>query len=183
MTEMFLERQFEPPMTPADVLEMARDATGCFGLHQVEWLGSLLSHDGRRMVCRFRAADMESARIALRQTNADLEVFWHGSVHSAPGLDEGDIASANILVERQFEDSVTLRQIQDIEDAGIWCLETRDVRFIRTYFSADQKRMICLYEAPDAESVRQAQRQAGVPFDDVWAFRFIGAADMACTSG
>jgi len=183
MTDMFLERHFEPPMTPADVIEMAGDSAGCFGLHRVEWLGSLLSHNGRRMICRFRAADMESARIALRQADANMDVFWRGSVHDAPGLDEGDIASANIVVERQFEDGVTLQEIQDIEDAGIWCLETRDVRFIRTYFSADQKRMLCLYEAPDAESVRQAQRQAGVPFDDVWAFRFLSAADIACANG
>jgi len=30
--------------------------------------------------------------------------------------------------------------------------------------------MICMYHAPDAESVRLAQRQAGMPIDDVWAF-------------
>ena len=33
--------------------------------------------------------------------------------------------------------------------------------------------MLCLYEAPDAESVRQAQREAGVPFERAWAFEAI----------
>jgi len=66
-----------------------------------------------------------------------------------------------------------LQKIQDIENAGIGCLESRNVRFIRTFFSADQKRMICLYAAPDAESVRQAQREAGVPFEEAWTFRAV----------
>lgn len=178
MTDMFLEREFEPPISPADVIALARESADCFNMHRVGWLGSLLSNDGRRMVCRFSAADMESTRIALRQSAADIRMLWRGSVHDAPGLEEQDIERANVLVARRFEDSVTLQEIQDIEDAGIWCLETRDVRFVRTYFSVDQKRMICLYEAPDAESVRQSQRQAGVPFEDAWGFTFIGMSSL-----
>jgi hypothetical protein len=42
---------------------------------------------------------------------------------------------------------------------------------VRTLFSTDRKRMICLYHAPDAESVRLAQRAAGMPFGEVWPFR------------
>ena len=29
--------------------------------------------------------------------------------------------------------------------------------------------MICLYEAPDAESVRHVQRQTGMPVQRIWA--------------
>jgi hypothetical protein len=43
------------------------------------------------------------------------------------------------------------------------------VRFVRTYFATDRRRMICLYVAPDAESVRLAQVQAGLPHAGVWA--------------
>jgi hypothetical protein len=39
--------------------------------------------------------------------------------------------------------------------------------------------MICLYEAPDAESVRQAQREAGVPFDEAWAFARYGPENLS----
>ena len=30
---------------------------------------------------------------------------------------------------------------------------------------------MCLYRAPDAESVRIAQREAGMPVERVWSFR------------
>lgn len=175
MTDLFLERQFDPALTPDEVMSMAFEAGDCFGLHQVAWHGSNLSLDGRKMVCWFSAPDLESARIALRKVDADSRVLWRGTVHDAPGADETSLRSANVLVERSFAEPVTLQEIQDIEDAGVGCLEMRNVRFMRSFFSSDRKRMICLYVAPDAESVRQAQREAGVPFDEIWAFRAVGS--------
>ena len=173
MTEVILERQFDPALTPEDVMDLAIKASDCFNMHRVDWHVSHLAMDGRKLICRFSAPDMESARIALRQSKMDGRKIWSVNVYDAPGIDEKDVRSASVLVERSFEAPVTLQQIQDIEDAGIGCLESRDVRFIRSYFSQDQKQMFCLYEAPDAESVRQAQREAGVPFDDAWTFRAI----------
>jgi len=174
VTDIFLERRFDPALSPAAVMELARQADGCFGIHRIEWHGSLLSLDGHRMLCWFSAPDMESARIAMRQIDADTRVIWRGNVYDGDGIVAKDIPTANVLVERSFENPVMLQEIQEIEDAGVSCLENRNVRFIRTFFSSDQKRMICLYQAPDADSVRQAQRQAGVPFDDAWAFRAVG---------
>ena len=178
MTDCFLERNFDPPIDTGKVLAMALDCFGCFSIHRVDWRTSFLSADGVRMICWFRAPDLESSRIAMRQSNVDCRNLWRGSVHDKPGLDGEEGAAANVLVERSFSEPVTLAQIQAIEDAGIHCLETRDVHFARTFFSADQKRMICLYRGPDAESVREAQRQAGVPFDAAWAFRAISPADL-----
>jgi hypothetical protein len=179
MTELILERTFDPAFTPGEVVELAADSADCFGMHRVAWEASYLSADGHKMVCHFRAPDMESVRIALRQIGSDLSVFWKGSVHDAPGIDASEIGKANVLVERSFDDGVVLQDIQDIEDAGIRCLEIRDVQFLRTFFSADRKRMICLYEAPDAESVRQAQREAGAPFDKAWAFARYGPENLS----
>jgi len=179
MTDLILERYFDATISSAEVLELAVDSASCFGMHRVDWNASYLAADGHKMVCNFSAPDMESARIALRQVGTDMKVFWKGSVHDVPGVDEAEIGKANVLVERSFDDDVTLQEIQDIEDAGIWCLEIRNVRFLRTFFSADRKRMLCLYEAPDAESVRQAQREAGVPFDEAWAFSRYGPENLS----
>jgi hypothetical protein len=76
-----------------------------------------------------------------------------------------------VVVERSFDSPVTLEEVQAIEDAGAACLAARNVEFVRTIFSRDRKRMICLYRAPDAEAVREAQRKAGMPVDAVWSFR------------
>jgi len=176
-TYLFLERRFEPALMPADVMAMAVNAAGCFGLHRVNWHYSLLSTDGHRMVCSFSAPDAESARIAMRQSSIDSTNLWRGHICDAPHVNAQDVLQANVLVERSFEQRVSLQEIQDIEDAGLGCLQSRRVRFIRTFFAADQKRMLCLYAAPDTESVREAQRQAGVPFADAWPFRLLGPTE------
>ena len=78
-----------------------------------------------------------------------------------------------VIVERQFEQAADLDALQAIEDAATGCLDMHRVTFIKTYFSIDKKRMICQYNAPDAESVRQAQRAAQMPFTHVWACQIL----------
>jgi hypothetical protein len=172
-THVFLERQFEPPIGGGDVLALAEAAASCLQMHRVGWNGSFLGSDGRLMLCWFTAADAESARIALRQVRADTRRLWPGTVHEGPVP-----AVPNVIVERGFGEPVTIEEIQAIEDAGAWCLEAHNVTFARTFFSGDRKRMLCLYEAPDAESVRLAQREAAMPMERVWAFRRYGIEDM-----
>lgn len=76
---------------------------------------------------------------------------------------------ALIAVERSFDASVEFEELQAAEDAAAWCLQMHRVSFRKTLFAEDGTRMLCFYEAPDAESVRSAQRQAGLPFDRIYA--------------
>lgn len=76
---------------------------------------------------------------------------------------------ALVIVERAFDEPKTFAELQAQEERHKWCLEQYGVVFLRSYMSADGKRMICLYDGPDAESVRQVNRQAGLPFERVWA--------------
>jgi hypothetical protein len=171
MSDVFYLRRMDPAVTEDDVQAMAVDAGGCLDMHRVQWEQSFLAHDGERMLCWYRAPDAESARIALQQLGSDMNTVWAGTVHDAPGPDAPTLADANVLVERSWDEPVTMEEIQAIEDAGAWCLETHKVKFVRTFFSTDRTRMVCLYQAPDAESVRLAQRQAEMPVDLAWAFR------------
>ena len=170
MTEVFLERQLTPPLDPTGVHALVAGGQPCFQLHRVQWQRSFLAGDGQRMLCWFRGPDAESVRIALRSAGAETDGLWAGTVHDAPDLSPELLAGANVAVVRSFAEPVALEEIQAIEDAGAWCLETHRVKFARTFFSRDRQRMICFYQAPDAESVRLAQRQAGMPVESVWAF-------------
>ena len=67
MSDVFLQRTFDPPLTEDAFRAMARESEGCFGLYRVEWRESFLSADGSRLVCRLVSPDVESARGALRQ--------------------------------------------------------------------------------------------------------------------
>jgi hypothetical protein len=75
---------------------------------------------------------------------------------------------AIVIVERKFDEANAFDELQAQEDSFAWCAEQHEVTFIRSYFSKDRKRMICEYEAPDAEAVRRVQRTASMPFERVW---------------
>ncbi len=177
MSDVILQRQFLEPLTDDALLEMVQGTSGCFDLYRVEWQESLLSRDRQHLLCHFRGPDAESVRTALRSIDTDMRVHWPGTVHDAPDRSPDEIRAANVLVLRSFDEPVALEDLQSIEDENIHCLETHRVRFMRTFFSTDRRRMACLYEAPDSESVRIAQRQAGMPFDAIWAFQRL-APDM-----
>lgn len=163
MTEAFLERTFDAPLTPADVVAGGRAAQWCFDLHRVRWNGSFLALDGRTMICAFSAPDMESARLAMRDQDTDLSRFWPGTVHgTAAGI------VPNIVVERSFASPVRYEDIKALGEAKAWCLETYDVKYSHTFFSLDGKRMLCFYSAPDAEAVRSVQREADAPVSALW---------------
>lgn len=78
---------------------------------------------------------------------------------------------ARVIVERRFDEPQAFDEIQAQEDRFAWCLEQHRVQFIRSYFSRDRRRMICEYEAPDAETVRKVQRTANMPFERIWTAR------------
>lgn len=80
-----------------------------------------------------------------------------------------------VIVERQFEEPVDFEKLLGSEEEAAWCVELYRVRYLRTYLSADRRRMVCLYEAPDAEAVRQVQRQSGTPFERIWPADMVGA--------
>ena len=166
MTPVILERQFRSAVDPAGFMRIVGDSVDCLPLYRVAWHESLLAADGSRLLCRFDAPDTEAVRIVGRRPEVESALAWAGTVH-----DTGREGLANVVVERAFSEPVNVESLQAIEDAGALCMELHRVTFLRTFFSLDSRRMLCLYQAPDAESVRLAQRQAGMPLERVWACR------------
>ena len=72
------------------------------------------------------------------------------------------------IVERQFDPPITEADLKATEGRMAPCLDLYNVRWIRSYWSADRKRMICEYDGPDAASVKSVQREAGAKFDRIW---------------
>jgi Nickel responsive protein SCO4226-like len=173
MQHIVLEREFDPGITIDDFMAMAHDGMDCMNLYRVQWHESLMATDGSRLLCRFEAPDAEAVRLVTRESLSRARSAWTGTVH-----DTGRVDLPTVVVERRFTTAVTLEVLQAKEDAAAWCLEQHQVTFLRTFFSEDRKRMICLYRAPDAESVRRAQRQADMPVERAWSCRGFTAADF-----
>ena len=58
---------------------------------------------------------------------------------------------------------------EEIEAAAIRSIEVLeqmpDVRWIRSYYSSEEGKLYCEYEAPSTELIFEHARRAGIPFD------------------
>ena len=72
------------------------------------------------------------------------------------------------IVERSFSPPISPQELSAVETRMAPCREMHDVRWVRSYLSEDRQRMLCEYEARDAESVRKVQHEADARFDRVW---------------
>jgi len=58
---------------------------------------------------------------------------------------------------------------EEIEAASLRSIETLEgtpgVRWIRSYYSAEEGKIYCEYEAPSVEAIIEHARKAGLPFD------------------
>ena len=74
-----------------------------------------------------------------------------------------------VVAERWFDPPIDFEDFRGIRARGAWCFDVYDLRYLGSYFSADGRRMLCRYEAPDAEAVREPSRKLGVPFERIWS--------------
>jgi hypothetical protein len=182
MPEIVLVRQFERLFTADDLHAAAAQAKSCLDIYGVRPRVHYLANDGRRCVCVFGAPDAEAMRNVLRTAGlAEPFGLWSATVHPGPadGPDPAapppEPAGTLAVVERSFPAPVTFEAVDADEKRSAFCFDSHRVQFVRSYFSADRRHMICLYAAPDAEAARQANAQAGLPFDRVWPARVVTA--------
>ncbi len=73
-----------------------------------------------------------------------------------------------IIVETDAEQPLTTEVLNAIAQRFSPCLKARDVTWCYSLVSSDRYRMICAYDAPDAESVREAHRRGKYNSDRTW---------------
>ena len=169
MSTVLVERSFAEPVAFEDIQALEDRGAWCLEAHGVRFLRTYVSRDRRRMVCLYDAPDAESVRLAERKAGVPFERAWSARTlrHDGPEA-RGDA----IVVERVLPRPMDEAAIREAVAAGRWCLEQHACRAVWTYLSADDLRCLCVFEAPDAESVRRTQRQIGMPFETAWPATF-----------
>ena len=76
---------------------------------------------------------------------------------------------ATLVLEQTFETPVSSDELSSSARKLDKCLEAFGARWMRSYLSEDRRRMICEFEAADAEQVRSSYRSAGVDFERCWS--------------
>jgi len=76
--------------------------------------------------------------------------------------------TTQLVVEQSFDPPLTDEVYDQMSRRIDPCLAAYDVKWQRSFLSTDRRRMVCAFEAADAEAVRAAYRSAGEKFDRVW---------------
>ena len=73
-----------------------------------------------------------------------------------------------VLAEYRYEEPLTVEQYARDAPRLADCLEVREAHLVHTYVSRDRSRRISVFQALDAETVRNAHRSANVRFEAIW---------------
>jgi hypothetical protein len=178
METVVVERLFPSPVSFEEIAASREAGRWCADLYGVSHLRAYIEPAGLRTVCIYRAPDVQAVRNINHRLGGTYERMWRGSMHvdggdpdpsSTPGREDEVLA----VVERSLQAGTGLAELSRIEAGGRWCMDQHRIRFLCTYVAADSGRMLCVYAAPDAESVRIAQRTIGMPVDRVWPARLL----------
>ena len=165
MSIVVVERTFREPVALEDIQAVERRGAGCLEAHGVRHLRSYFARDRRRMVCLYEAPDAESVRLAQEKAGLPFERAWTTRVVRHPaGEPDGDA----VVVERTLPEPMDEPAIREGVARGAWCLEQHGCRIVWSYLSGDGRHCLCVFAAPDAESVRQSQKQIGMSYDKAW---------------
>ena len=166
MVDVFVEWELNAPLDEHGVRRMTHDGDRCRTLHRVKFQESLLDDAGRRLICHFRAPDAESVRMALRCFGAQIDMLWPGTVRDAT-----DAATGNVVVECNLRHSEATESDGATDMIAAEAFERFGFSLVRAIVSRDGTRMICLYDAPDANSIMLARAQNESKTLSVWPCR------------
>ena len=85
---------------------------------------------------------------------------------------------SDIFYLRSLDPPITPREVFLTDEAGD-CFKLHRVHWKESYLAADGARMLCWYDAPDAESARIALRRLKAMTEGIFAGTVIGADDAA----
>jgi hypothetical protein len=83
----------------------------------------------------------------------------------------------HVIVEYAFDPPATEEEFDRMATQLDPCLEARGARWLQSFLALDRRNRICVFDAPDAEAVRQAYRTAKVGFVRAWAAEAITEDD------
>jgi hypothetical protein len=183
VSKVVVERCFAEPVNFEAYAAGAREAAWCFDLYRVDWIGSYIGIEpATRMICIFEAPDAEAVRQVGRRLEVPHERLWTATEYAAHGTVASRVTAHGcpvLLAERSAGEPVDLEDHRALEDAANACLGIHRIRIARSYVALDRRRMISIYEAPDTESVRLAQRRADLPFEYVWSANFLSSQEAS----
>ncbi|MBD1845763.1 DUF4242 domain-containing protein [Cyanobacteria bacterium FACHB-63] len=83
-----------------------------------------------------------------------------------------------VIVETVTEQPMTDAYLEEADQLALPCLEAHNVTWLHSLLSSDRHQMICIFDAPDAMSVRNSYAKLGLQKYAIWAGEIIQSEDI-----
>ncbi|MBD2306744.1 DUF4242 domain-containing protein [Chroococcidiopsis sp. FACHB-1243] len=168
MSLAIVETLADSPLTPESPTDTDLRVLACLAERNVTWRYSLLSRDRLRAICTFDAPDVESVRESYRKGGGIFSRIWAGELIQPQDIQPRRNSSMLKVIETTYP-PFEQEEWNEISSRTLSCYAHRGIEWVRSYLSLDRTRVICELNAPDTQSIREAQHRAGVSFDRVWS--------------
>ncbi len=169
MELVIVERHFETPVDFESIQSVESASAGCLQTHRVTFVQTLFSRDRKRMLCLYEAPDAESVRVAERKAGVPFDRAWACERIREHGAGAPADSRVHVVAERRFTAPITPQDVRRIQAGSTSCLEANDAKRLESYLSQDGLTMICVFLAPDAESLRRAGRMLQIHDEIIWS--------------
>ena len=79
MELVVVERTFDPPPPKEELERRLHTPTPCYQMRRIKYLYTVVSNDGRRMLCFYEAPDAASVRAASEENGDPFDRIWTGT--------------------------------------------------------------------------------------------------------
>lgn len=114
------------------------------------------------------APDAEAVRSTQKTAGQPFDAIWSAGVLWAMPAPSDDPGFESVVVQRDLSAPIPIDRLRELlaEVSGRFSLHRAHLQ--RSFASTDGRRTICLFRAPDVESVRLAHAKDGLPFTRAW---------------
>src|SRR5690606_4549242 len=133
------------------------------------------STDGRRVLCLYEAPDAEAVRSTQKQGGLPFDAVW-AALELGDGFTSDPRGVELVIAQRVFEPAITLDDLRAAAASSLACQQLYRVERVHSLLSTSGERQLCLFRAPDTESVRRVGVSATAISQAIWCARVASVA-------
>jgi hypothetical protein len=139
----------------------------------VRALAGYVSRDQRASVCLYEAPSAEAVQLAHSALELPFERVWAAQAVRFADRDTAGPNLHTVVTTRTPPIPPTAGLMRTVTLLGRGCLRTHRTTPLISYLALKGSRTVCIFEAPDTESVRVANRRMWLPIEDAWRATYV----------
>ncbi|QIR37184.1 DUF4242 domain-containing protein [Tolypothrix sp. PCC 7910] len=173
ITQMSFSPPLCVPMTYEHWMQIVQSFAGCIKARNIQWLYSLVSAQGDRSICLHQVPYTDAIREAYREAGVQFQRVWQAYLWLDREVAKLPQGYPLVIAEVNFEPPITKAIYEESKHQAESYFHELNIQQIFCAASCDGTRLICVFDAANAEDVRSLYCKIGQPVEQVWTGNLI----------